>query len=352
MVGKGILGNGSFSGCQGNGIFQLSKPPTLAIWCEPFTVAMIITVFGSLNYDLVTISNRLPDAGESIIANKFERHHGGKGANQCLAAARLSSPDVKVRMIGRVGNDLFGQELMKSMEEESIDISGIQVIDRISTGVATIFVDEESAENRILVFPGANGTWNSIPPSLKASGTAEKQMLILQNEIPVKVVYQALEAAHKDGLITVYNPSPIDRSTPLEVYKNADYLILNTTEADSLLETLVADWKSIDNDKKRAIEGLSVLGKAFKDSSTKIVITLGKNGYVYSPDKEGQASKPPGPLVDTTGAGDTFLGAFAASIIEKPSDMAKALDRASKASAIAVTRAGAAESIPLLKELV
>lgn len=312
---------------------------------------MIITVFGSLNYDLVTISNRLPDAGESIIANKFERHHGGKGANQCLAAARLSSSDVKVRMIGRVGNDLFGQELVTSMKEESIDTSEIEAIDGISTGVATIFVDEQSAENRILVFPGANGTWDRVPSNLKAAGDADKQMLILQNEIPVKVVYQALEHAHKDGTITVYNPSPIDRTTPLDVYKNADYLILNTTEADSLLETLVDTWESIDNDKKRAIEGLSILGKAFQDSSTRVVITLGKNGYVYSPDKEGQASKPPGPLVDTTGAGDTFLGAFAASIIENPSDMGGALDRASKASAIAVTRAGAAESIPHLKEL-
>jgi ribokinase len=300
-----------------------------------------ITVLGSINYDLVTSAARVPSGGETVAALNFETHHGGKGANQAIAVRRLSAVDkIDVRMIGRVGDDLFGQELLQGLQDEHIDVSHVSTLSKCPTGVATILV-EPSGENRILVFPGANGTFTVEDLTDDLVNT---DLLILQNEIPLPVVYAALKLAHSSGIKTVYNPSPMN-DIPTEVFRSVDYLIVNSTEAQ-----LLGDTSAINDNVDKAMIVLDELHA--KLGCPSIIITLGGNGCVYKAGKEtgyvpaAKAAK----IVDTTGAGDTFLGSFAAQALQGES-FVDAIQFAAKASAIAVSRPGAAEGIPRLEEV-
>ncbi|CAN6672370.1 ribokinase [Trichomonascus vanleenenianus] len=307
---------------------------------------MKITIFGSLNYDLVTSAERMPQPGETIGASNFETHHGGKGANQALAVRRLSSQAVSVEMIGAVGNDTFGNELLASMTKEGIDTSRVKVSKTERTGIASIFVDPKG-ENCIMVYPGANGTHTV--EELNLDTFKGSDLLILQNEIPLPVVYKSLELAKKAGIKTMYNPSPVYADAPLDVFKNVDYLVVNSTEAQVLSKA--APIGSEDYSPEQALSALKPLQKTLGCNS--IVITLGGSGSVYLDGEETghvPAGKPER-IVDTTGAGDTFLGAIAGQLIGSNKPLGEALAFASKASAIAVSRHGAAEGIPYLREI-
>jgi ribokinase len=162
----------------------------------------VITVIGSLNVDMVTLTSRIPDGGETILAKSFSTGWGGKGANQAVAAARLSkkgesSTSTLVRMIGAVGDDTFGSTMLKSLQDDEIDITGIKKVPGVSTGAATILVEELSGENRILVTPGANATlkWNEDLVGSQGYGDVS----IFQLEIPMKVVLAHTTKAHAAG---------------------------------------------------------------------------------------------------------------------------------------------------------
>lgn len=323
-----------------------------------------ITIFGSINYDLVTTADRFPQAGETLAATRFETHHGGKGANQAVAARRLAPGDIKVNMVGRVGSDGFGSELVKSLGSEGIDVTHVQTSSSQPTGTATIFVDQTSGENRILVYPGANGTFteDDVPKAL----ISESDILIVQNEIPTETVYTALSYAKLNGITTIYNPSPMpidDNGTcniPLTVLSDVSYLIVNSSEADQLLELVKKDNPTSGaptqhiNDQvdvaRTALPVLELYGKC------NVIITLGASGCILRSEDGDIVHSPAGSLptgkqvVDTTCAGDTFLGAIAAFLAQK-ARISDAVRFAAKASAIAVTRRGAQESIPMLSEL-
>ncbi|ANB12766.1 Rbk1p [Sugiyamaella lignohabitans] len=310
-----------------------------------------IVVFGSINYDLVTTSKRVPASGETIAASGFKTFHGGKGANQARALRRLSDKnEITVRMIGRVGNDVFGEELLSGLEKEGIDVSRVEKIKNEPTGTATIIVDEALGENRILVYPGANGTFK-VTEETVWDEIRKANFLVLQNEIPVDVVFKAIQVAHDAHITVIYNPSPMTE-IPHEILSKVDLLVLNSTEANAILPDSVA---TIDDDVDRALIAMKKLQQ--KLESTSIIITLGANGSIFSsPGASPQtfSAAKADKIVDTTGAGDTFLGAFVSKWSKDPRDhniIPEAISFASAASALAVARPGAADGIPYLREL-
>jgi ribokinase len=297
-----------------------------------------ITILGSINYDLVTRAQRAPEAGETVHAVGFDTHHGGKGANQALAARRLSPKDaINVQMVGRLGDDGFGKELFESMKKEGIDMNNVSVISGERTGVATIIV-EDSGENRILVYPGANGTFS--PDYVTGELFDDTDILILQNEIPFDVVHKALKLAKSKNITTIYNPSPVcDLNS--ELFECISYLIVNESEAQYLCKA------GNDTSPKEMMPHLHSLG------ADSVIVTHGGNGSYFQM-RDGCSNFVPAckveKVVDTTGAGDTFLGGLASQLVQGTS-LEESIKFASKAAAIAVTREGAAEGIPYLSEV-
>ncbi|QNP96769.1 Ribokinase-like protein [Yarrowia lipolytica] len=311
---------------------------------------MQITIVGSLNYDLVTISNRLPNAGETMFSQGFETHCGGKGANQALATARLSSkvPDVNVKMYGKVGKDNFGTQLKNNLEDSGVDVSAIHELDTKS-GVAVIFVDQDSGENRIMVYAGANGEWTEADLT---DDLFDTDMLIFQNEIPIDIVYKAIEKAGSKKPKVVYNPSPVDErgNIPAAVLNSIDFLVVNVTEATLISGVEINEEASKEEIWKQADQAADTLFKmGIKEA---VVVTLGGNGVIYKTktDSGHVPSNKVEKIVDTTGAGDTFLGGFSTSIIQGKT-VSEAIAFGNKAGGIAVTRRGAAEGIPYDHEL-
>ncbi|KAK9235796.1 Ribokinase-like protein [Lipomyces kononenkoae] len=313
-----------------------------------------VTIFGSLNYDLVVTTERVPKGGETIKCDSFATHCGGKGANQALAVRRLSSPKtVGVRMVGRVGQDAFGQQLKAGLAKAGTDVSQIEEV-RGESGVAVILV-ERSGENRILVNAGANGTY--VPEDVnvdffKVDGKTLTDYLVIQNELPTPVVLRAIEVASDNGIKIVYNPSPMERSivTP-EVISKISYLVVNESELAALVQENVAvtDLDLTDN---YALVGRVEEFRAKYDFKGTVVTTFGGHGIVYSTYGSEAAFVQPfkvKQVVDTTGAGDSFLGAFVGALADGRS-IAEAVQWGAAAGSLAVGRAGAADSIPMVEE--
>lgn len=333
-----------------------------------------ITVVGSLNYDVVTTYDRLPSAGETIPARNFETHNGGKGANQALACSRLrtvsgASAPVSVKMVGCVGDDSFGESLKLSLIKSDVDVSKVKTLDKstdIGTGVATILVDGNTGQNRILVYPGANSrvTKEDVIGAVvdTATNTFTADTLVLQNEIPVNLVQDIIttvvkaEQSSARRPFIVYNPSPIDPSFETSLYRYIDCLIVNSTEAKAIVPHSVGQLLVDDDNAEQALAAAVPISKSL-DLPKHLIITLGAAGCVFVDGDDSvpeakhlAAVKPPGPVIDTTGAGDTFLGAITTQLTEGKT-LKQALLVALTASSIAITRMGAGDSIPEYREL-
>ncbi|KAK9462220.1 Ribokinase-like protein [Lipomyces oligophaga] len=320
---------------------------------------MHITVLGSLNYDMVMFTPRIPLGGETIHADMFATHRGGKGSNQALAIRRLSRPEVQVRMVGRVGTDAFGKELKSGLEAEGIDVSMIVEVDG-SSGVAVILV-ERDGQNRILVSAGANNTVKptDIDISLLQVGENLTDFLVLQNELPLDVVAKAIQLASRNKVNVVYNPSPMSftiSSWAKSVLSQVNYLIVNESEAQQLCGTEYQDlFKEVHLDGlcESLQPAIASIHTSFALYGT-VVITFGSLGVIYSTFGNPlvhcpafKASK----VVDTTGAGDSFLGGFLGAIADGKL-VSEAVKYGSAAGSIAVTREGAADGIPFLPEII
>ncbi|KAF3917992.1 Fructokinase-1 [Orbilia brochopaga] len=274
-----------------------------------------ILVVGSLNVDLVTNTPRVPEAGETIQAASFATYFGGKGANQTVACARLSrlktengiitAPSAYVRMAGCVGDDEFGAALKNGLKADGIDVDGVEIRHGVATGVAVILV-EPSGENRILITAGANG---HCQPSASLL-TPAPALLVMQLEIPQTAVLEMLKLAAESSppIATLLNPAPASR-LPDSAYERITHLILNETEAATLgggaavrteVETeMMEDCRRFTQD---------FVNKGIKGS---VVITLGAKGAFWHDVKAGQDGLMPSEkvkVVDTTAAGDTFIG--------------------------------------------
>ena len=296
-----------------------------------------ITVLGSINTDLVTRVDRIPGTGETIQGRDFREISGGKGANQAIAVSRAGG---EVAMVGCVGDDAFGAQQIKNLQREGISTAHVGVAAGTATGTAVIFV-EDSGENRIVVVSGANGKVNRKKVDTAVDTIAATDFLICQLEIPLDAVERAASLASEFGTYFILNPAPV---APLrnELFAKIDCLIPNELEASQLTGVVVFDADTAEE------AAMHLLGKGTRN----VVVTLGAGGVLAcnrhgSRFVEAVAVSP----VDTTAAGDTFIGFFAAHLAEGQ-DLFAAVEQAQYAAALSVTRFGAQTSIPTKGETV
>jgi ribokinase len=296
-----------------------------------------VVVVGSVNVDLVVRVERLPGAGETVIGRDYARHHGGKGANQAIAAARLGA---SVAFVGAVGDDDLGRAALAALEAEGVDVGGVSVVAGVPTGVALIVVDA-SGENQIAVASGANAAVDAanVKRSLGSSASAggdggdggDGGVLLTGFELPGDAVLAAARAAVERGMTLVINPAPA-RPLPGELVALGPLLVPNEHEAATL--TGRAD----------PAEACAVLAGL---TGAPAIVTLGAAGALLCRGGD-QIERLPAPAVDavdTTGAGDTFMGALAAELATR-SSLAGAARFAVAAASLSVTVAGAREGIP------
>jgi ribokinase len=296
-----------------------------------------VVIVGSLNMDLVTRAPRLPRGGETLAGHSFVTVPGGKGANQAVAAARLGTD---VAMVGCVGDDAYGEQLRAALLAEGIDCTAVTAIDGESTGVALIVVDDNS-QNAIVIVAGGNGHVTAQVVDRFDALLSQAEVIVCQLEIPVATVGHVLKRGRELGKIVILNPAPASGPLPADWYSLIDYLIPNETEA-ALLTGLPVDSVATAD---RAASALLAAGAG------KVIVTLGAQGSLFANGARSQHFPAPTvQAVDTTAAGDTFVGGFAAALAEGKSE-SDAIRFGQLAAALSVTRAGAQPSIPTLTDV-
>jgi ribokinase len=296
-----------------------------------------LCVVGSTNIDLTFRTARLPAPGETLAGHGFQLGHGGKGANQAVMAARLGA---RVTMVGKVGRDVFGEGALRNYREQGIDTAHVLADDTRPTGVASIVVDDE-ARNCILVVPGAN--LGLTPQDVRAAAAAIEgaDVLLCQLEVPLEAVSEALRIAKAAGVKTILNPAP---AVPLpdELLRLADLCVPNESEielltggqtAATLEEVAAAAWELL------------------KRGPGTVIVTLGERGALIADSTS--AEHVPAPrvaAVDSSGAGDAFIGALGVFLAEG-APLREAVLRANAVAALSVTRLGTQASFPTRAEL-
>ena len=288
-----------------------------------------IAVVGSANVDLTTFHDAFPKPGETIFGKSFDLGFGGKGANQAVAA-RLCGANVA--MVAKVGNDLFGPATIKNFESLGIDATYVSMAQGVSSGVAPIFVDPEG-QNRIFVVKGANDLLSPEDVDAAAPLLRKANAIVLQFEIPLRTVYYAAQFAKGKGIRCIVNPAPA-QPVDFEQLRGADYFIPNESEA----ETITGMPVHTAGDAKECARHL--LEQGFQ----RVIITRGERGCVLASD-EGTELLPSFEVasVDTTGAGDAFIGSFAVFLGEGLREK-EALQRASLYAALSTTKVGTQKS--------
>jgi ribokinase len=284
-----------------------------------------IAVVGSANVDLTTFVHRFPRPGETVFGREFRLGFGGKGANQAVAARRCGAD---VLMVARVGDDLFGPASIEHLEAEGIDTAHMRVIANASTGVAPILVDE-TGQNSILVVKGANDLLTPADVDHAAKALSQADCIVLQLEIPLETVYYTIELARSQGIRCILNPAPGQR-LELARIASVDYLIPNESEAE------VIGGIAVQNSEDAAACAAGLLDRGLQ----RVVITLGEQGALVA-GTDGTRVVPPFPVetIDTTGAGDAFIGSFATFLAEGRSE-GDALEWASLYAALSTTQVG------------
>lgn len=296
-----------------------------------------IVVVGSINTDLVINTPRLPHSGETLKGSDFHVIAGGKGANQAVAAVRQGG---LVQMIGCVGDDSFGMTQQQNLRNEGIGLSGLSILPGQKTGVAIILIDENH-QNSIVISPEANHELTVQKLEQHTSIIAQADMLLCQLEVPLETVIRAVEIAHENKTTVLLNPAPATR-LPESLLKKVDYLIPNETEIALLSGIEVMDLESAED----AILTLQNLG------AKQVLLTLGDQGVAWVGKGIIQHQAAPSiQAIDTTAAGDTFIGSLAVALGEgKP--LASAIRFAQHAAALAVNKLGAQTSIPTKDDVV
>lgn len=327
-----------------------------------------ICVLGSLNIDLVSYVPHHPAPGETLTSNSFAVSPGGKGANQAVACAKLSrarrgqAASARVSMIGAVGADTYGQILLSNLADHGVDVAGVSAPASLKTGIAIIIVDEPTGQNRIVLSPEANHA-GMVPDDFDATiaprvfggpgdAAAAADLLIMQLEVPLRTVLLALARAKKQGVPVLLNPAPAVR-LPDDVYDGLAHLVVNETEA-SILSGLAVE--KLDTE-----QGCAEVAAWFVTKGVEVVIiTLGGRGVYFKTSGQGEGLLPAEEVkevVDTTAAGDTFVGQYALGVVGAVGvkgvlNVEEAVRTANKAAARTVERKGAQDSIPWRDELV
>ena len=299
-----------------------------------------IVVLGGINMDLVTVSSRFPEAGETVVGSRFLTYPGGKGANQAVAAARMGA---SVAMVGRVGDDVFGPQLVDFMATSGVDVSAIGIEAGVSSGLAVINIDA-SSQNRIIQILGANDTCGKDEIEQVRRAMSSASTLLLQFEVSIDLSLKATQEAAAMGKRIILDPGPV-RSLPPELldkfYACCSIITPNETEAQALVGFPVTDVSSA----AKAAEVL--VGRGVGTA----VIKLGDQGAYYATATGGEHIPPLSvESVDSVAAGDAFNGALAASLCQGD-EIGRAMRVAAAAGALAVTKFGAQDSMPTKQEV-
>ena len=297
---------------------------------------MKIAVIGSCMVDLIAYTDTVPKAGETLVANEFAMGCGGKGANQAVASARLGAD---VLMMGRVGDDAFADNTLANFEKYGVSTTFVTKVPGVSSGVAPIWVDADS-QNRILIIPGAN--MHLTPADIEASADALKKcgMIILQLEIPLETVYAAIEFGNANSIPVLLNPAPATTALDIDYACRCDFFVPNETELEILTGMPVGSVDEI------AAAAEFLLAKGLKN----LIVTLGDKGALWMHgDYREHITAPSVDAVDTTGAGDAFIGCFAAELA-RGNGIDRAIEQAVRYASHSVTGKGTQTSYATAEE--
>ena len=288
-----------------------------------------IAVVGSANVDLTTFTDTFPRPGETIFGKSFDLGFGGKGANQAVAARLCGA---KVAMVAKVGNDLFGPATIKNFESLGIDATCVGIVNGVSSGVAPVFV-EPSGQNRIIVVKGANDLLAPEDVDAAAPLLRKADAIVLQFEIPLRTVYHAVSFAKMNGIRCIVNPAPA-QSVDFDQLRAADYFIPNESETQTITGVPV----HTEDEAKKCARFL------LEEGMRRVVITLGERGCLLAgADCMELVPSFKVESVDTTGAGDAFIGSFVV-FLEEGMPEKEALRRANLYAALSTTKVGTQKS--------
>lgn len=294
-----------------------------------------IVVLGGINIDLVTVAERFPQPGETVVGNRFLTYPGGKGTNQAVAAARMGAPTA---MVGKVGDDIFGPQLLDALVASGVDVSRIGVEEGASSGIAVINIDA-TAQNRIIQVLGANNNCGQAEEERVMEAMIGASTLMLQLEVSVELSLKVAQQAAAMGKRVILDPGPV-RPFPQEFYACCSVITPNETEAQALVGFPVTDVSSA----AKAADSLLDRGVSVA------VVKLGVQGAYYATSDGGQHIPAiPVEALDSVAAGDAFNGALAAAL-SAGEDLSRAMTLATAAGALAVTKFGAQDSMPFLAE--
>jgi len=296
-------------------------------------------VVGSINMDIVAFVDRHPKVGETIFGKDVKYFPGGKGSNQAVAAKRLGC---ETAMIGRLGDDAFGAQMLEFQKNEGIDVRGVIQVANTATGTAFITVSE-SSDNSIIVISGANSIWDdSYLDNLDSIDMRKGDVLLAQFEVPNIVIEKTFRKAKSVGATTILNPAPV-RPVDRAIANCTDIIVINEHELQELSGVLVNQ-----EDDDSVFNGASTL---IGDGYNSIIVTLGDRGVRLLHDGQRKRMNARSvTAVDTTGAGDTFIGGLTAGILSGMA-LSEAAEFGNIAASISVTREGAASSIPTVAEV-
>lgn len=297
-----------------------------------------VTVVGSLNVDTTMKIKRMPLPGETISTLGKSSAAGGKGANQAVSAARSGA---QTFFVGEVGKDSGGEMMLNDLRENGIDVSGIRENAQVGTGSAAILLDEHG-QNSILVYGGANQQLSVDDVNAAKKQIMEADFVVAQFETPQSATLRAFELAKENGVTTILNPAPAQKIDPA-VLKLTDLIIPNETESQALTGIIITDETSM----------LMSAAKFAQMGVRNLIITVGAKGAFYCT-QDGYNFIPAFKVnaVDTTAAGDTFIGALASQLKPDMSNIEKALVYAQRASSLAVQKMGALPSIPTKQQVI
>jgi ribokinase len=288
-----------------------------------------IAVVGSANVDMTTFADHFPKPGETIFGQKFDLGFGGKGANQAVAARLCGS---EVSMVARVGDDLFGPSTIKNFEKLGIDATHVRQVSGVSSGVAPIFV-EPSGQNRIIVVKGANEELKAADVDAAADMLKTVDCIVLQFEIPLETVYYTIKFARKNGIRCILNPAPA-QAVDLKALADLDYFVPNEHEAEAISGVQVRNLE----------DARTSAAKLLAAGIRRVIITLGSNGSLLA--SSGGMTHVPAfnvKSVDSTGAGDAFIGSFATFLGEGQTEQ-EAVRRANLYAGLSTTGVGTQKS--------
>lgn len=295
-----------------------------------------ITVVGSSNFDLFSRPPRFPRPGETLIGGEFRTDFGGKGANQAVTAARLGG---QVTLVTRVGRDVFGQRMLQNFETQGIETRYVFVDDTRASGVADIWVDDQG-QNVIIISPGANGALTPDDARRAADAIQSAAVVVCQLEVPIETVVETFGIARAAGVPTILNTAPA-AAIPDELIRLSDIVSPNETEIELLTGLPVTTLE----DTATAARRLLARG------ARTVVVTLGRRGALLVQEETVRhVAATPVQAVDTTGAGDCFIGALAVFLGEGQS-LAQAIEWANIVAGVSVTRRGTQASFPRREEI-